>query len=88
MKTQKKYENNLTSVVALIIDVSKDEDYELDWSAAYDAINNPTGLPIAVGRLLPKVMQAKDEKKLTKALTQAEKFNLQLQLDSQIVISD
>lgn len=83
-----KYENNLTSVVALIIDVSNDEDYELDWSAAYEAINNPTGLPIAIGKLLPKVMQAKVEEKLTKALTQAEKFNLQLQLDSQIVISD
>ena len=47
-----KYENNLTSVVALIIDVSKDQDYELDWTAAFDAINKPTGLPIAVGRLL------------------------------------
>ncbi len=83
-----KYENNLTSVVALIIDVSNDDDYELDWSAAYDAINNPTGLPIAIGKLLPNVMQAKVEEALTKALTQAEKFNLQLQLDSQIVISD
>ncbi|MAS81280.1 MAG: peptigoglycan-binding protein LysM [Legionellales bacterium] len=47
-----KYENNLTSVVALIIDVSKDKEYELDWTAAFDAINKPTGLPIAVGRLL------------------------------------
>ena len=68
--------------------MSNDDDYELDWSAAYDAINNPTGLPIAIGKLLPNVMQAKVEEALTKALTQAEKFNLQLQLDSQIVISD
>tara|TARA_R110000782_G_scaffold73615_2_gene147279 strand:- start:323 stop:1384 length:1062 start_codon:yes stop_codon:yes gene_type:complete len=83
-----KYENNLTSVVALIIDMLNDEDYELDWSAAYDAINSPSGLPIAIGRLLPKVMQAKVGERLSKVLTQAEKFNLQLQLDSQIIISD
>jgi L,D-transpeptidase ErfK/SrfK len=83
-----KYENNLTSVVALIIDVSNDNDYELDWSAAYDAINKPTGLPIAIGKYLPKIMQARVEETLTRALTQAEKVNLRLQLDSKLNISD
>lgn len=54
-----KFENNLTSVVALIVEVSNDKNYELDWSAAYDAINKPTGLPVAIGMLLPETMQAK-----------------------------
>lgn len=104
-----KFENNLTSVVALIVDVSKDEDYELDWAAAYDAINNPTGLPIAIGMLMPKAspmvtadkkittelkltensvetetLESKVVKKLSKELTQAEKFSLELRLDSEL----
>ena len=58
------YGNNLTSVVALIVEVSKERDYELDWAAAYEAINNPTGLPIAIGMYIPKVMQAKLDEKL------------------------
>lgn len=83
-----KYENNLTSVVALIIEKSNDQDYELDWSVAYDAINKPSGLPIAIGMLLPEVMQAKVAEKLANALTQAEKVNLQLQLDSKLNLAD
>jgi L,D-transpeptidase ErfK/SrfK len=79
-----KYENNLTSVVALIINISNDKHYELDWSAAYDAINKPTGLPIAIGRYLSEVMQAKVDEISTKALSQAEQRNLQLQLDSHL----
>jgi L,D-transpeptidase ErfK/SrfK len=52
-----KFENNLTSVVALIVEISKDKNYELDWSAAYQAINNPNGLPVAIGMLLPEASQ-------------------------------
>ncbi len=48
-----KYENNLTSVVALMIVLSNGKEYELDWSAAYEAIKKPTGLPIAIGHYLP-----------------------------------
>ena len=88
-----KYENNLTSVVALIIKISKNQEYELDWSVAYEAINKPSGLPIAIGMYLPKVkqakvVQAKVEEKLINDLTQAEKINLQLQLDSKLKNSD
>lgn len=83
-----KYDNNLTSVVALIIELSKDQDYELDWASAYEEINKPTGLPIAIGKLLPKVMQAKVEEDKFEGLTQAERVSLQLQLDSQITLTD
>ncbi len=128
-----KFENNLTSVVALIVEVLNEQNYELDWAAAYDAINNPSGLPVAIGMYLPELMQAKvddtsgaklqvkldgnnedaaliikaEEKptaklhvkvdenlsediqtkvaeKLNKELSQAEKVNLQLQLDSNL----
>ena len=103
-----KYENNLTSVVALIVEISNEKNYELDWSKAYEAIGNPSGLPVAIGMYLPEVMPAKvTEKssdvlhvkvaeklsdslqtrvaeKLSKDLTQAEKVNLQLRLDSNL----
>ncbi len=79
-----KYENNLTSVVALIIEVSDDKDYELDWSTAYAAINKPTGLPIVIGKYIPKVMQAKVEEKLANAMNHAKKVSLELQLDSNL----
>ncbi len=103
-----KFENNLTSVVALIVEISKDRNYELDWETAYNAINNPTGLPIAIGMLLPKetpvqvetnkqdteilkltenevvTLENKVTKKLNADLSQAEKFNLELRLDSEL----
>ena len=78
------YKNNLTSVVSLIIEIANERDYEIDWAAAYAAINEPTGLPVVIGMYTPKIMQAKVEEKLQKELTQAENANLQLRLDLKI----
>lgn len=83
-----KFENNLTSVVSFIIELANGRDYEIDWATAYKAISKPTGIPIAIGMYLPKVMQAKVEDKLSKELTQAEKVDLQLRLDSKINITN
>ena len=46
---KEKYENNLTSVIALIIKISNNRKYQIDMRTAYEAIKNPTGVPIAVG---------------------------------------
>jgi len=62
------FENNLTSVVALIVEVSKEKKYELDWAAAYDAINNPNGLPIAIGMFLPDTIEAELTEKSNETL--------------------
>lgn len=90
------YENNLTSVVALIVKISNEQNYELDWSAAYDIINKPTGLPVAIGMYLPETievkvvekltdnLQVKVSEKLSRDLIQAEKVNLELRLDSNL----
>ena len=75
-----KYENNLTSVVALIIQISDEKKYELDWSAAYEAINNPSGMPMVIGMYLPDDVRANVIE--NKKVTQVEKVNLQLRLDS------
>ena len=49
------YQNNLTSVVSLLINMAGERDYELDWDKAHEAINRPTGLPVAIGMFLPEV---------------------------------
>ena len=49
------YQNNLTSVVSLLINMAGGRDYELDWDKAHEAINQPTGLPVAIGMFLPEV---------------------------------
>ena len=49
------YQNNLTSVVSLLIKLAGGRDYELDWDKAHEAINQPTGLPVAIGMFLPEV---------------------------------
>ena len=48
------YQNNLTSVVSLLIDMAGGRDYELDWDKAHEVINRPTGLPVAIGMFLPE----------------------------------
>ncbi len=83
-----KFENNLTSVVSMLVQFADDRDYEIDWATAYEAINKPTGLPVVIGMYLPKLMQAKVEEKLNRELTQAEKVNLQLRLDSKINLTN
>ena len=82
------FENNLTSVVSLLVKIADERDYEIDWAAAYAAINEPTGIPVVIGMYLPKVMQAKVEEKLRAELSRAEKVNLKLQLDSKINLTN
>lgn len=52
------YQNNLTSVVSLLSNMADGRDYELDWDKAHEAINQPTGLPVAIGMFLPEVAPA------------------------------
>lgn len=52
------YQNNLTSVVGLLMNMAGGRDYQMDWAKAHEAINQPTGLPVAIGMFLPEVMPA------------------------------
>jgi len=90
VEDMEKYDNNLTSIVAMIIKISNERDYEFDWSVAYEAISKPSGMPIAIGMYLPKVMQAKVDEKITNELAQAQamKVELHLRLDPLINITN
>ena len=46
------FENNLTSVISMVIKISNNREYQLDMSIAYEAIKNPNGLPIPIGIFL------------------------------------
>ena len=52
------FENNLTSVVKLIIAITGQNNYEIDWIAAYNAINLHRGIPVAIGIYLPAQVHA------------------------------
>jgi L,D-transpeptidase ErfK/SrfK len=58
---KEEYENNLTSVIALIIKISNNRKYQIDMRTAYEAIKNPTGLPIAVGIYLNELDVGNEE---------------------------
>jgi len=58
---KEEYENNLTSVIALIIKISNNRKYQIDMRIAYEAIKNPTGLPIAVGIYLNELNVGNEE---------------------------
>ena len=58
---KEEYENNLTSVIALIIKISNNRKYQIDMRTAYEAIKNPTGLPIAVGIYLNELDMGNEE---------------------------
>jgi L,D-transpeptidase ErfK/SrfK len=55
------FENNLTSIVKLIIDITSERNYEVDWAAAYDVINQPRGIPVAIGMYLTEQVQVSTE---------------------------
>ena len=55
------YQNNLTSVVSLLIDMAGGRNYELDWDKAHEAISQPTGLPVAIGMFLPQLAPVGNE---------------------------
>ena len=56
------FENNLTSIISMVIKISNNREYQLDMSTAYEAIKNPNGLPIPIGIFLSN--QDKDKKNL------------------------
>jgi L,D-transpeptidase ErfK/SrfK len=49
-----KYENNMTSIVKLVIGVTGGRKYEINWATAYDVISEPKGIPVAIGMYIPE----------------------------------
>ena len=45
------FAGNLTSVVKMIVGVTGEQAYEVDWNRAKQVINDPAGIPIEIGRI-------------------------------------
>jgi L,D-transpeptidase ErfK/SrfK len=55
------FENNLTSIISMVIKLSNEREYQLDMSIAYEAIKNPNGLPIPIGIILNNSEEEKNK---------------------------
>ena len=49
-----RYDDNLTSVVRMIVSMTEEESYRVDWDLARQVIRDRRGVPIEIGRFLPR----------------------------------
>ncbi len=52
------FQDNLTSVVKMIVDLTDEENYRIEWDLAKRIIREMKGIPIVIGRLKSSQMQA------------------------------
>jgi L,D-transpeptidase ErfK/SrfK len=55
------FDSNLTSVVRMIVNLTDDKDYEIDWELAEQVIQESTGVPVKIGQFMLKEEEALDE---------------------------
>jgi L,D-transpeptidase ErfK/SrfK len=60
------FENNLTSIISMIIKISSEREYQLDMPSAYEAIKNPNGIPVPVGIFLSNLKEEENKSLVTK----------------------
>ena len=48
-----KFEGNLTSVVKMVVNITSERKYTVDWNLAKRVINERKGIPVVIGRFLP-----------------------------------
>lgn len=56
------FENNITPIVELIIDETREDEYDIDWDKVREVSRSPNGVPVAIGikNLGNKVLPEKD----------------------------
>ena len=60
------FENNLTSIISMVIKISNNREYQLDMASAYEAIKNPNGIPVPVGIFLSNLKEEESKRLVTK----------------------
>ena len=60
------FENNLTSIISMIIKIANKREYQLDMSTAYETIKNPNGLPVPIGMFISKLKEEENKNLVTK----------------------
>jgi L,D-transpeptidase ErfK/SrfK len=58
-----KFDHNLTSVVKMIVELTHDQDYHIDWGLAKTVIREARGYPIEIGHLSTATLVAETHQK-------------------------
>lgn len=84
------FDGNLTSVVKMLVSLSKENAYDIDWDLAKSVIDKRTGVPVEIGTLKsqPPLMTSVDTPGSTNTQDESLSANtsaLQLKLDTDII---
>lgn len=52
------FHGNLTSVVRMIVSITQERGYEIDWDLAKEVVDNRSGVPVKIGRFIEPEQQA------------------------------
>ena len=64
----------------LVIAITGQRNYEIDWTSAYRAINVPLGIPVAIGTYLPGQIHVSDGNIIDgQGITKADGIDLRLE---------
>ena len=55
------YKDNLTSVVKMIVKLTNENEYKIEWDLAKQVIREMKGIPVVIGRVASPMMQAEAE---------------------------
>jgi L,D-transpeptidase ErfK/SrfK len=77
--------SSLTEIVKLVIEMTKDKTYEIDWNLLSQVVEEHKGVPVAIGLYVPE-MQASIEEELldTPVVTKTHSNGVELRLDTNI----
>ena len=78
------FQSNLTSVVRMIVNITHERDYDIDWDLAQEVVDNSSGVPVKIGRFINPVHEA-TSLDLTTEIQDGNKDNsLDLRLDNDL----
>jgi len=77
--------SSLTEIVKLVIEMTKDKTYEIDWNLLSQVVEEHKGIPVAIGLYVPEMQASVEEELLdTPVITKTRGNGVELRLDTKI----
>ncbi len=77
--------SSLTEIVKLVIEMTKDKTYEIDWNLLSQVVEDHKGIPVAIGLYVPEMQASVEEELLdTPVITKTRGNGVELRLDTKI----
>jgi len=73
------YKDNLTSVVKMIVKLTGEDNYQVEWDLARQVISDMKGIPVVIGRIIPPTIQARADLSATDSSASDTGISLQLE---------